>query len=209
MTGLTAWVVVGVASVAGIETPKYEVLSKHDGYEIRQYAPQIVAEVTVEGDFKESMNSGFRKLADYIFGNNTKASAGERKDSEKIEMTAPVLERDAGPEKIKMTAPVIERDQQAGTRVVSFVMPEKYSLDTLPKPNNSDVSIVQVPAIRYAVIQFSGRVQEDKAEEMKQLLLDLMKRDNLETEGKPLLAQYNPPWTPPPMRRNEVMVALK
>jgi effector-binding domain-containing protein len=209
MTGLAIWIAVGVVSVAGIETPRYEIVSEHDGYEIRQYAPHIVAEVTMEGDFRTAMNGGFRKLADYIFGNNTKTEDGSPAGSEKIEMTAPVIERVVRSEKIEMTAPVLEQQTQTGTRVVSFVMPSKYSMDTLPKPNNAEVRLVEVPSKRYAVIRFSGTVSEASAAERKEKLLELLKRDALETIGEPMLAQYNPPWTPPPMRRNEVMVELK
>jgi DNA gyrase inhibitor GyrI len=87
-------------------------------------------------------------------------------------------------------------------------MPSKYTLETLPKPNSPDVRIVEVPAKRYAVDRFSGTVTDDKAERKKRELLDALKRDKIETLGAPLLAQYNPPWTPPPMRRNEVMVEI-
>ncbi|MBI5091879.1 MAG: heme-binding protein [Candidatus Hydrogenedentes bacterium] len=208
MVGLTIWIAVGVVSVAGIETPKYEVIAKHDGYEVRQYAPQIVAEVTMGGEFREAMNGGFRKLADYIFGNNTKVIDGPASGSEKIEMTAPVLEQEVSSEKIKMTAPVLEQQSKTDTRVVSFVMPSKYTLDTLPKPNNADVRVVEVPAKRYAVNRFSGTATQDKAAKKKQDLLDALKRDKIEAVGAPLLAQYNPPWTPPLMRRNEVMVEI-
>ena len=209
MTGLAIWIAVGVVSVAGIETPGYEVVSTHDGYEIRQYAPYIAAEVTMEGDFRESMNGGFRTLADYIFGNNTKVNGDGAETSETIEMTAPVIEREFRSEKIEMTAPVIEQEGKSGTRVVSFVMPGKYTMDTLPKPNNPDVKLVEVPAKRFAAIRFSGNVSPDEAKEKKQTLSDLLKRDEVETVGEPMLAQYNPPWTPPPMRRNEVLVELK
>lgn len=209
MTALAIWIAIGVVSVAGIETPRYEIVSEHDGYEIRQYVPHIVAEVTVEGEFRTAMNSGFRKLADYIFGNNTRVVGGAEAGSEKIEMTAPVIERAARSEKIEMTAPVLEQETQTGARVVSFVMPSKYSRDTLPKPNNTEVKLVEVPSRRYAVIRFSGTVSDASAAQMKEKLLELLKRDSIETEGEPMLAQYNPPWTPPPMRRNEVMVELK
>jgi len=208
MAGLSIWIAVGVISVAGIETPKYEVISEHDGYEVRQYAPHIVAEVTMNGEFRDAMNGGFRKLADYIFGNNTKVTGDAAAGSENIEMTAPVLEREVRSEKIEMTAPVLEQQNTPDARVVAFVMPDKYTIDTLPKPNNPDVKIVEVPAKRYAAIRFSGSVTDAKAAEKKQQLLEALKRDKIETVGAPLLAQYNPPWTPPPMRRNEVMVEI-
>jgi len=208
VTRFSIWITVGVVSVAGIEIPKYEVIAKHDGYEVRQYAPQIVAEVTMTGEFQDAMNGGFRKLADYIFGNNTKVTGGAASQSENIEMTAPVLEREVNSEKIEMTAPVLEQQSKPDARVVSFVMPSKYTLETLPRPNIADVRIVEVPSKHYAVNHFSGTVTDDKAAMKKQELLDALKRDKLEAVGVPLLAQYNPPWTPHPMRRNEVMVEI-
>ncbi len=209
VTGLALWIAVGVVSVAGIETPAYSVVRETDAYEIRQYESYIAAEVTMEGDYKRSMNGGFRTLADYIFGNNTAPEGDGASESESIAMTAPVMERKSESEKIAMTAPVVEQTTEEGARVVSFVMPSKYTMETLPKPNNPDVRIVEVPAKQFAVIKFSGTVSSRKAIARKQSLLDLLKRDKIETVGEPMLAQYNPPWTPPPMRRNEVLIELK
>ncbi|MBX7255336.1 MAG: heme-binding protein [Candidatus Hydrogenedentes bacterium] len=200
-----AWIGVGYASVAGIETPKYKVAEKRDGYEIRVYEPLIVAEVTVEGPQDEALNRGFRKIADYIFGNNTKRS---QQGSEKIAMTAPVLEQAAPSEKIAMTAPVLEQGQ-AGKHIVSFVMPSSYTMDTLPKPNNSEINIREVPERKCAVLRFSGYAPEKKSRAKKEQLLEYAKRDGLEVVGEPILAQYNPPWTPPFMRRNEVLVEIR
>ena len=209
VTGLAIWIAVGVVSVAGIETPGYDVEREHEGYEIRRYAPYIAAEVTMKGEFRDSMNGGFRKLADYIFGNNAKIADGGSEKSESIAMTAPVIEREVVSEKIAMTAPVVEQETEVGARIVSFIMPRKYTMETIPKPNNPEVTLVEVPAKRFAVLRFSGSVSQKKAEEKKQSLLGLLKRDNVETLGEPMLAQYNPPWTPPLMRRNEVLIELK
>lgn len=209
MAGLGLWITIGIVSVAGVETPSYELESEHDGYEIRQYAPYIAAEVKMEGTFRESMNGGFRKLADYIFGNNTKVENEGVGSSGKIEMTAPVIEREATAQEIEMTAPVMEQNSQGDVRIISFIMPSEYSMETLPRPNNPDVTLVEVPAKRFAVIQFSGNVSHEKAKEKKQSLLAMLERDRRVVTGQPMLAQYDPPWTPPLMRRNEVLVELK
>ncbi|MDP2324141.1 MAG: heme-binding protein, partial [Gammaproteobacteria bacterium] len=117
LVGLGAWIAIGWLSVAGVAEPPYDVLSEQNGYEIRQYAPQLVAEVEVTGNFTEATNRGFRALADYIFGNNT-ASGGDAPDaSESIAMTAPVIEREATSEAIAMTAPVIEATESEGRHV--------------------------------------------------------------------------------------------
>ena len=207
MAGLGIWIAVGLVSVAGIETPEYEVVSSHEGYEIREYKPYIAAEVTMEGDYRGAMNGGFRTLADYIFGNNAKADGST--DSESIAMTAPVMEQAAASEDIAMTAPVTEQQTKSGARVVSFIMPSEYTMETIPKPNNPDVTLVEVPAKRYAAHRFSGRVPLKKADSKKQFLLDALARDGVTTVGEPMLAQYNPPWTPPFMRRNEVLIVVK
>ncbi len=203
---LGAWIAVGVASTSGVATPPYTVLSEHDGYEIREYSPQIVAEVIVEGDFEASLNRGFRKLAGFIFGDNTAPSGAG--DSQAIDMTAPVLEEVATSSPIAMTAPVLEAAAAGDKRKVTFVMPAEYTMATIPKPNDPDVRLVEIPARRYAASRFSGWVDAEKAEQMKARLLDDLTRDKQASEGVPALAQYDPPWTPPFMRRNEILVPL-
>lgn len=199
---LGAWTAVGYASTKGIETPKYTLVSKTGDYEIREYAGYIRAEVVVKGTFTSSLNSGFRKVADYIFGNNTAASG--------IAMTAPVIsEKAAASEKIAMTAPVIsEKSGEEGSYVVAFVMPSEYTLEKLPKPNNSEVTLREVPKQRYAVLVFGGYATEARTADKTAELVAALGRDGIKTAGEPMLAQYDPPWTPPYMRTNEVHVAL-
>lgn len=204
---LGAWIAVGIASVSGVARPAYTVISEHAGYEIREYAPQIVAEVTVDGDFETALNRGFRKLAGYIFGDNTAPTGGG--ESQPIAMTAPVLEEvTASSSPIAMTAPVLEETAAGNKRKVTFVMPAEYSMATIPKPKDPDVRLVEVPARRYAASHFSGWVDAEKAARMKTRLLEDLSRDKQATDGVPALAQYDPPWTPPFMRRNEILVPL-
>ena len=210
MAGVGIWIIVGLVSVSGIETPEYTVIVEKDGYEVREYSPRIVAEVTMNKAYRAALNGGFRQLADYIFGNNA-TSAGDDK-SEKIEMTAPVLEQEKDSEKIAMTAPVLEQEEaneETESHVIAFVMPKKYTIETLPKPNSPDVRIVELPAKQYAVLSFSGFVPEKKAAEKKAQLRELLDRDDIDALGEPLLAQYNPPWTPPFMRKNEVWIEVE
>lgn len=205
---MAAWIGVGLASIAGIATPEYKVLSQHDGYEIREYAPQIVAEVDVEGTFEESLNQGFRKLAGYIFGDNTAPATGAGQGSQPIAMTAPVLEQATTSAPIAMTAPVLEVESGLGARRVTFVMPREYTMETLPKPRDPAVRLVEVPARRYAATTFSGWVDATRAASMKAQVLEYLARDQQKPVGPPSLAQYNPPWTPPFMRKNEILVPL-
>jgi len=195
--------------MTAIETPEYTIVEKRDGYEIREYAPHIVAQVTVSGKFDETMNSGFRKLADFIFGNNVAKGDGRASEPEKIEMTAPVIEQEIEPKVETTTAPTPKNEQNDIARTVAFVMPKKYSIETLPEPKNKEISIIEVPSKRYAAIQFSGRMDAEKAAKRKEELIELLKRDRLEVVGQPLLAQYNPPWIPGPMRKNEILIEVK
>jgi pentatricopeptide repeat protein len=181
-----------------IEEPEFISIEKKDEFEIREYQPKLIAQVLVNGTFDSASSKGFRLLADFIFGNN-KTNEG----SKKIEMTAPVVTRDAS-EKIEMTAPVISEETEKGW-YVSFNMPKQYTKETLPIPNNPEVKIIEMPAEKFAVITFSGLVREKKYAEMLSLLNEEMKKRNLEPKGPAILARYNPPWTLPFLRRNELM----
>ena len=183
------------------EEPEFTILKQSEDFELRRYDPQIVAQTWVTGDQKEAGNKGFKVLADYIFGNNTAPNG----DSSKISMTAPVkMQPQTGAsKKIAMTAPVAMQEQDGKWRV-RFVMPSKYTMQTLPKPNNSAVSIIEVPAKTYGVIKFSGLTGADKVATKTAQLQDWMQ--NLNVVGIPEMARYNPPWTLPFMRRNEVMI---
>jgi len=182
-----------------IEEPAYVSIEKKDTFEIREYQPKLIAQVLVNGTFDNASSKGFRLLADFIFGNN-KTNDGAKK----IEMTAPVVSRDAS-EKIEMTAPVLSEEVEKGW-YISFNMPKQYTKTTLPIPNNSEVKIIEVPEEKYAVITFSGLVREKKYTEMLNLLNEEMKKRDLDPKGPAILARYNPPWTLPFLRRNELMV---
>ena len=185
--------------VMAIEEPKYTVLEKTEPFELRMYAPMILAEVKVDGDLDEASNQGFRLIAAYIFGQN--------QVSEKISMTAPVaIEEQANKgAKIAMTAPV-NIESTAGQWTVSFVMPSEYTLENIPKPLNAKVQLRQIPAVKRAVIQFSGFYNSEKVSNKTLELEEWMKTRNLQATGVPKFARYNPPWTLPFMRRNEVMI---
>jgi len=107
-----------------------------------------------------------------------------------------------------MTAPVGVQENKNGWKV-SFVMPSQYTLDTLPKPNNAQVSIKQMPVKKFAVIRFSGLVDEDKMNQKVKELNEWILNKSLKPIGTPELARYNPPWTLPFLRRNEVMVEVE
>ena len=184
------------------EEPKYSLIEKDGAFEVRAYDSKLIAEVVLEGEMSDATSAGFRLLADYIFGNNT-APSGR---SEKISMTTPVTVEPRS-EKIAMTAPVAIQSEQKGWRVW-FVMPSEFSLATLPKPNNPLVLIKPIAAKRYAVVRFSGWVDDEKMQAKVKELSAWLAVKKLTSKGQPELARYNPPWTLPFLRRNEVMLEI-
>lgn len=198
--------IIGLVMVSGVmvgplmshvEHPQYEVTWSADDLEIRQYAPQIIAEVEVEGNRDTAISDGFRLLANYIFGNNTVQQA--------IAMTAPVQQQ--ANEKIAMTAPV-QQQSFGNAWKISFVMPSTYTMATLPKPNNQNVKIKEIPARHYIVLQFSGTNSNENISKHEKQLLEYIESHKIQTVGAPQYAFYNPPWTLPFMRRNEIMVEI-
>lgn len=165
------------------EQPKYRLLRFKGNIEVREYEPMIIAEVKVLGLRKEAIKKGFKVLADFIFGNNI--------SNQKIEMMAPVMQEGRMKEwKIK------------------FVMPSKYSPETLPKPNCAEIRLIPVSRTNFAVIKFSGLVDDKSIRKYIQELQDYIFAEHLCGIGKPILAFYNPPWTLPFLRRNEVMIEV-
>ena len=181
-----------------VEEPAFKSVVHEGAFELRDYPALVVAEVTVDGDQKEAANKGFRLLAGYIFGGNKKRQS--------IAMTAPVAQAPAS-EKIAMTAPVTQT--RGGDRwVVRFTMPRAYSLETLPEPNDPNVQLRVLAPTRVAVLQFSGLARKADVETKTRELEKLAETHHLRTTGQASLAQYDPPWTPWFMRRNEVMIPV-
>lgn len=192
VVGFAAWGPI----VSDVEQAQYTVEKTEGKFELRRYEPMIVAETTVKGERKAAINQGFRTIADYIFGNNTTAA--------KVEMTAPVTQQS---EKIPMTAPVIQQGSGDEWKV-RFVMPASYTLATLPKPNNKEVRLRVTPAKRFAVVRFSGVAGEQSIAKNTETLMAAVTEQKLRALAAPTLAFYNPPWTLPFLRRNEVMVEI-
>lgn len=182
-----------------IEEPQYTVIEAGEDFEIRQYEPYIVAEVTVDGSMRRSGNSAFRILAGYIFGEN--------RSSTKMNMTAPVESR-ATSERMNMTAPVESVDNGDGTYIYGFVMERRYTMDTLPTPLDSRIRIREVPARKVAVRSFTGMWTDGNYERHESELLDIVRDRDMQTVGNPVFARYDGPMTPFFMRRNEVMVEI-
>jgi len=193
-------------SLVGIRTteePNYSVLQQQDQFELREYEALVVAETLVDESFDEAGNVAFRRLFNYISGDNAAAS--------EIAMTAPVMaldESSASGEKISMTAPVTGQDTPLGWRF-AFVLPSQYTLANAPQPTNPEVRLNEVPARKVAVVRYSGSWSEKAYAENLELLQQWMRQNRLQADSLPRVAGYDPPWTLPFLRRNEVMIDIK
>lgn len=200
-----------IGNVMAIEEPKFDIVLSDGPVEVRSYAPVLVAETLVEGDMDEASGKGFRLIADFIFGNNQVVSSST---SEKIAMTAPVtLEPQSA--KIAMTAPVTLEPQSTSVQIqstkqwlVRFVMPSRYTLATIPKPKNSAVSLRELPSKRYVVLKYSGFNTQSRVQAKTEEALAWARNHQQTVLGAPQLSRYDPPWTLPMFRRNEIMIEV-
>ncbi|MDY7098811.1 MAG: heme-binding protein [Pseudomonadota bacterium] len=215
--GLGAAAAVGVVALASAgyaqyrdngEEPSYKVLKAEDAFELRDYEPMIVAEVTHNGDRRRASGRSFRRLAAYIFGQ-------DRPDGgEKIAMTAPVIqERVDTPkvdqdEKIAMTAPVIQEQTSTDTWRMRFVMPAKYTMETLPTAPD-DITLVEVPARRIASVRFNGYGSPSDLTKMEAYLTQWVGEQGLTPMGDFEYAFYDAPMVPGQIRRNEILIEIK
>jgi effector-binding domain-containing protein len=196
---IITWSLVGYFS-SRVENMQYSVLETKKDHEIRLYPAHIVARTTVKGSYREALNQGFRIIAEYIFGGNTKKQS--------IAMTSPVIEKNVTSESIAMTSPVMA-SIEGESHVIAFGMPSSYSIETLPIPNDARIKIVTIPEKKMAVIRFSWVRTDARVQSKKEELMQVLKKDNIIIVGEPEYAGYNAPWTPPWMIRNEVLVEIQ
>ena len=197
---ITLILIVGVLAgpvMSNVEKPDYKVIQSEQNIEIRQYEPMIIAEVEVDGKREDAIGDGFRLLADYIFGNNTVQQV--------ISMTAPVQQKEN--QNIAMTAPVQQQSTGKSWRM-SFVMPSKYSMDSLPVPNNNHVRLKGILAKKFVVIEFSGTNSNENVTAHENQLMNYIEENQIKINDSPKYAFYNPPWSLPFLRRNEVMIEI-
>jgi hypothetical protein len=184
-------------AAAKVAEPPFTSVFKQGDFEIRDYAPQVVAEVTVSSNSREPANDGFRPLAGYIFGGNAPRT--------QIAMTAPVTRQQGA--RIAMTAPVTRQATGASWNI-RFIMPAGSRLETMPRPNDPNVRLMEEPGKRYAVIRFSGLGQQATLDQKTALLRTFVAERGLTARGNPVIAFYDPPFTVPFMRRNEVWLEV-
>lgn len=208
MAGLAAAMMASACSTFGVrsgtEEPLYQVVERVGDLEIRRYGQRIAAQTVVTGDSAEARNAGFQKLAGYIFGGNDRRTS--------ISMTAPVaqsVDSATGSETISMTAPVAQTPSGAGRWTVQFFMPVSYTMHTLPVPRDPAVQLVSVPAETYAVLKFSGVGSARAVETYTADLLSSLATSGWSPRAEPVAWFYDPPWTFPSFRRNEVAVRVE
>ena len=182
-----------------IEEPDYEVIRKFDNVELRHYTPYLVAEVVLDTTADDAGSQAFPILAGYIFGKN--------KGEKKFAMTAPVTQT-AAPMRMEMTAPVTQAAVAGGMRV-QFVLPKGVTLATAPEPNDPRVQLRQVPSGTWAVIRYSGTWSQANYQEHLVRLKAALEAAGVATQGEPVLARYNAPFTPWFLRRNEIWLELR
>jgi hypothetical protein len=202
---LAEQVVEGLLGVVGIrvgaEEPKHTRRQLTDAVELRRYGPRIAAETTVPGNENRARNEGFRRLAGYIFGGNRRDQA--------IAMTAPVSQQSArGGQQIAMTAPVVQATGGENGWVIRFFMPSKWTMETLPTPKDDRVRLVTVPPETVAVLRFSGDRSPKAVTAHTDELLKVLQDNGIEPKGEAQAWFYDPPWTLPMLRRNEIAIAV-
>lgn len=200
--GAVAW-----AQYRDIEKPQYTVMKQTDDFELREYAPMIVAEVTHTGPRRSSLNNGFRRLAAYIFAQDRPGARKNRAgQDQEIAMTSPVMLDQT--QEIAMTSPVMQDGETDGAWRTRFVMPSEYTLETLPEAPD-DITLTEVPARRIAAVRFSGTAGSRDLARQETRLRVWMNENELVASGPAEYAFYDAPMVPPPLRRNEVMIPVK
>ena len=188
----------GSDEAMAIEEAQYTVLEKEGKFEVREYSPHILAETIVEADLEEAGSKAFNRLFQYISGNNQTQTT--------VDMTATVSQQPGG-EKIEMTAPVSQQRVQERW-AVSFMMPASYTLETIPEPLDSKVTLRVVPAQRIAAVRYSGFWSEKNFLRNKLELKSWIERKGLTIAGDPVWARYNSPFSLWFLRRNEVLIPI-
>ncbi|MET4430753.1 heme-binding protein [Mycolicibacterium sp. 624] len=206
LASLTVQVVESALMIVGIrigtEEPSHTSEPLADNVELRRYGPRIAAETIVAADEDAARSEGFRRLAGYIFGRNHGSDA--------IAMTAPVGQSKAG-QSIAMTAPVAQSTQPSDGDtgwVIRFFMPSKWTMQTLPVPDDDRVRLIEVPAETFVVLTFTGDRGPDALKARTAELRESLRAYGIEATGDPTAWFYDPPWTLPFRRRNEIAIPV-
>jgi hypothetical protein len=191
------------AMASAYEQPRYDVIGKYDDFEVRRYAPYLVAETAIDGAYEEGRNAAFRRLFGYITGNN--------KTDERIEMTVPVTSTPRDRSAVGATNGSGASASEAGANVsvMQFMVPGKFTMETVPEPRDPRVRIRMLGEQVFAVRRYSGRWTEENYRENEDLLRRQLTAAGIAAKGPSVFAAYNGPFTPWFLRRNEVMIPVE
>jgi hypothetical protein len=181
------------------EQQAYEVVRSYDDFELRRYAPHLVAEVVVNAPFEEAGNIAFRTLFRYITGQN--------EPSQKVAMTAPVIQR--GPDIQRSTGMMRQREVEEGGYAIAFVLPSSLTLETAPEPTSPDVRLHERPGTLAAARRYRGHWTKGSFEENRDALIRAIDDAGLTPVGAPMWARFDPPFMPWFLRRNEVVQEVR
>jgi effector-binding domain-containing protein len=193
---LTGCSVFGVPSV---EEAGYDVVKDNAHIQVRQYKPLVVAQTEVDANYDKASNKAFNRLFNYINGNNKK--------QQKISMTAPVL-METQSQEIAMTAPVFQ-EKSGKLWLMQFVLPSDYTLATAPIPGDSSINLKEIPSKKVAVLRYSGFLSEQSIAEKTKELQSWLDTEGLKAISSARSAGFDPPWTLPFLRRNEVHIDVE
>jgi hypothetical protein len=197
VTGMTACSVFGEP---GVEKAPYHLVLQDNAVEIREYSPLVIVSTLSSGDFDEATSTSFRRLFKYISGHNI--------SRQKVDMTTPTL-IEGKAQKIEMTAPVLIAEEGESWKM-SFHLPSEYTFETAPEPTDQQVFLEQVKPQKTATLRFSGLLRRKKVEAMRQELIKWLDEKGYAYNAEEYkVAGYNPPWTVPFLRRNEIMIPIK
>jgi hypothetical protein len=201
LIGLTLLMFLQGCTLFGIrnyEILSYNVLIEEGNFQVRQYQDYVVAAATTEGSYEDNTDEGHDLLFDYISGEN----AGKQK----IAMTAPVIQKSEG-KKIAMTAPVLQK--KSGSKwTMSFVLPSDYTVENAPQPLDSRVVIQKTTGKKVAVITYNGGLGEESITENTSKLMEWVNQKGFTVIEPSYSAGYDPPWTLPWLKRNEILVEI-
>ncbi|MDD1621839.1 MAG: heme-binding protein [Methylococcaceae bacterium] len=189
-------------SVMGIrssEEANYLVLAEDGAIQIRLYQPMLIAKTEIEADYSQAGNIGFNRLAAYIFGGNVQ--------KQEIAMTTPVFRESNG--HIETVDEASENAQGVNNWIMSFVMPPSFDSTTLPQPSDPLVIIQSIPAKKVATLRYAGSLNQQRISEYSQILLAWLDEQHIKRLSKPRSAAYDPPWTIPSLRRNEIHIDIE
>lgn len=185
--------------IRSAEEPNYQLLNDAGSFQIRHYPSLVAAQTQVNANYKNASSLAFQRLAGYIFGNNKKQQA--------ITMTAPVIQQQQA-ERLSMTAPVMQQKSGA-VWVMTFVLPQGYTISTAPEPLDTSVLIQEIPDKKVATLRYTGSLSEQGIEEKSAELTDWLSQQHYQAISPPRSAAYDPPWTLPFLRRNEVHIDIE